>query len=208
MTSSLIFAQGIVTEAARRISFPVPLCSAAEQMYLMGLLNGLGSEDDAGMVRMYFPSFAAPKNSNINLSSNEKDVQEKLQLVLDFLEIVHLVAAAEATAFAHRLDLDLKQFVILVNDAAGATTAFRNISPHLLIALGTPDVMVASEAADVSVGVCINRLNKVVSKARSEFCPLHLANAALGVLTVVKHMAGSNAGVSSTVKFYTGNLGK
>lgn len=46
---------GIVTSSARAQGFPVPLSSAAEQLYLSGAAAGYGREDDAGLVRVYLP---------------------------------------------------------------------------------------------------------------------------------------------------------
>lgn len=45
--------KGIVTAAARRSTFPVPIANVAEQQYLQGAAQGFGREDDAGVVRVY-----------------------------------------------------------------------------------------------------------------------------------------------------------
>ena len=44
---------GLVTSAARERKLPVPLASAAEQLYLMGAAEGLGRVDDAAVVKLY-----------------------------------------------------------------------------------------------------------------------------------------------------------
>jgi len=44
---------GIVTSSARKLGFPVPLASAAEQLWLSGANAGYGRDDDAGLVRMF-----------------------------------------------------------------------------------------------------------------------------------------------------------
>ena len=195
-----------MTEAARLHGFPVPLSSAAEQAYLTGLLQGFGAEDDAGMVRIYCANLVAPASQPSEVPSQE-DAKERMQLVLDLLEIVHLVAASEATCFAKRLGLDLGQFVLLVNDAAGATRAFRVVSPSILKALGiTPLGAGDVVTGNTSLGSCITRLNKVVHTARSLTCPLHLATATLGVLTATRQMVEPMLGVSSTVDYYLGDV--
>ena len=150
---------------------------------------------------MYCPGFNAP-DSHPSESLGHQDIQGRTQLVLDLLEMVHLVAAAEAIAFAHQLRLDLKQFVVLVNDAAGATAAFRRINPFMMKALGDTGADTEDTTADVSLESCIERLNNVVGRARNEACPLFLGNAALGVLNVARHLAGPRAGISSLIRYY------
>lgn len=44
-----------MTSAARRANFPVPVANVAEHQYLQGAAQGLGREDDAGVVRVYLP---------------------------------------------------------------------------------------------------------------------------------------------------------
>ncbi|EON69865.1 hypothetical protein W97_09128 [Coniosporium apollinis CBS 100218] len=47
---------GIVTSTGRLHGFPLPLASAAEQLYISGSSQGLGLEHDAGVVRTYIPT--------------------------------------------------------------------------------------------------------------------------------------------------------
>lgn len=47
---------GIVTSSARSYGFPLPLSSAAEQLYLSASSQGYGREDDAGLVRIFTPN--------------------------------------------------------------------------------------------------------------------------------------------------------
>jgi 3-hydroxyisobutyrate dehydrogenase-like beta-hydroxyacid dehydrogenase len=47
--------KGIVTSSARLQRFPLPLASAAEQLYLSASLQGYGKEDDSGLVRLFTP---------------------------------------------------------------------------------------------------------------------------------------------------------
>ncbi|KAF4960756.1 hypothetical protein FSARC_10385 [Fusarium sarcochroum] len=46
---------GIVTSTARTLQVPTPLASTAEQLYIAGAAQGFGSEDDAGLVRLFLP---------------------------------------------------------------------------------------------------------------------------------------------------------
>lgn len=48
--------QGIVTSSARSHGFPLPLSSAAEQLYLSASSQGFGKEDDSGLVRTFTPT--------------------------------------------------------------------------------------------------------------------------------------------------------
>ena len=44
---------GIVQDMARGARFPVPLASAALQMFLMAAASGMGRDDDASVARLY-----------------------------------------------------------------------------------------------------------------------------------------------------------
>lgn len=43
---------GLVVDSARRVAFPAPLARAAEQLYLIGRRRGLGTLDDAAVLRV------------------------------------------------------------------------------------------------------------------------------------------------------------
>jgi 3-hydroxyisobutyrate dehydrogenase-like beta-hydroxyacid dehydrogenase/uncharacterized protein YgbK (DUF1537 family) len=47
---------GIVTSSGRLNGFPLPLSSAAEQLYINASSQGFGRQDDSGLVRIYNPS--------------------------------------------------------------------------------------------------------------------------------------------------------
>ncbi|EGY22028.1 hypothetical protein VD0002_g4074 [Verticillium dahliae] len=47
---------GIVVSSARSLQFPLPLASAAEQLYIWGSAQGYGREDDSGLVRVFQPN--------------------------------------------------------------------------------------------------------------------------------------------------------
>ncbi|GAB0139113.1 hypothetical protein EsDP_00007328 [Epichloe bromicola] len=44
-----------VVSTARRLHFPLPLGSAVEQLFIAGVSQGFGCDDDAGFVRLYLP---------------------------------------------------------------------------------------------------------------------------------------------------------
>jgi len=50
---------GIVLDAARKASFPLPLTAAAHQMFLMATAGGHGSEDDSAVIKI-FPGIELP----------------------------------------------------------------------------------------------------------------------------------------------------
>ena len=61
---------GIVLDAARKLSFPLPLASAAHQLYLATAAAGHGAEDDSAVIKFYaelagieLPGAAAPTPS-------------------------------------------------------------------------------------------------------------------------------------------------
>jgi 3-hydroxyisobutyrate dehydrogenase len=43
---------GLVTDAARASSYPAPLASVAEQLYLAGRRAGLGRRDDSSLIEV------------------------------------------------------------------------------------------------------------------------------------------------------------
>lgn len=47
---------GIVGDAARRLGLPAPVAAAAEQLYLSGRSQGLGSHDDSAVIRAVAPA--------------------------------------------------------------------------------------------------------------------------------------------------------
>jgi putative dehydrogenase len=50
---------GIVLDASRKLTMPMPLASAAHQMYLQAAAKGLGGEDDSALIKI-FPGIELP----------------------------------------------------------------------------------------------------------------------------------------------------
>ena len=46
---------GIVGKATRAAGLPSPVAAAAEQLYLLGLAQGLGAEDDSSVIKVIAP---------------------------------------------------------------------------------------------------------------------------------------------------------
>ncbi|TDK28045.1 NAD(P)-dependent oxidoreductase [Arthrobacter crusticola] len=52
---------GIVTKAARAVSLPTPLASAAEQLFLLGQAQGHGAADDSAVITVIAPEKPSPQ---------------------------------------------------------------------------------------------------------------------------------------------------
>jgi 3-hydroxyisobutyrate dehydrogenase-like beta-hydroxyacid dehydrogenase len=64
--------KGIVTSSARSEKFPLPISSAAEQLYLSASSRGYGKEDDSGLVRLFTQSASAVHDQAIKDSPDHK----------------------------------------------------------------------------------------------------------------------------------------
>ena len=54
----------VATAVARSLHFPLPLASAAEQVYVSAVARGYGDDDEAGLLRAYLPSTLERKNES------------------------------------------------------------------------------------------------------------------------------------------------
>ena len=176
----------------------MPLVSTAEQVYLSGVTNDIGAEDDAGMVRMYCQSFVAPDVRS--KSTDSQTAPSDPRVVSELLESIHLVAAAEAIAFARYLNMDLAQFYSLVNNAAGASWMFKNIGAKMM---GLSHE--SSLQSNKSISDAIKKLSVVVQTARDLSCPLYLGNATLNILLNVGRRGWCSHGSESAIKYYEAN---
>ncbi|KAJ5757740.1 uncharacterized protein N7511_006434 [Penicillium nucicola] len=183
---------GIITTSARQSQFPVPLSSAAEQVYLSALLQGYAAVDDSSMVRQYF----AEPIMKVSSTKSAEETAEALRLVLDLMEVTNLVAAAEAIAFARYLNVDLKQFFTLVSDAAGASRQFVTKGLEMI------EGRIGQSAGSETIDAAISRLEKASQKARDLHCPLNLGNAALSVLYLSKKAGLGAEGSTSVLKIF------
>jgi 3-hydroxyisobutyrate dehydrogenase len=63
---------GIVTDIAKTAHVPLPLTSAAQQLYLFGERAGLGAQDDSSIVTVLSPDGAFP-GGHPGVNSEEQD---------------------------------------------------------------------------------------------------------------------------------------
>ena len=182
----LIVAQGIITSMARLLNFPSYLVSAAEQVYFAAVDKGYGANDDAGIVRLWTTN---PVNSVKSTLSPEEN-EAKLDLVVNLLTGIHLVAAVESIAFAKHVGLPLPQLYELAVEAAGGSTQFKGFGTKLISILenGTGEEEVRDH---------LGRLKAAINEAQALKCPLYLGGAALNLLI------SANASLEGLLKLYT-----
>jgi 3-hydroxyisobutyrate dehydrogenase len=174
---------------ARLHNFPTPLSSAGEQVYLSGLSRGYGAEDDASMVRMYYPD----PISKVDTTSQSADIN----LIRRLLSSIHICAAAEAIAFAKHLNLDLDQFYGLANDAAGGSTMFREVGAEMIKGLsGT------WEDSRLQISNSARVLSLAVDEARKVNCPVPLASETLNLLLLAQRRGWGTSTVASVVRMW------
>ncbi|EFE37710.1 hypothetical protein TRV_07645, partial [Trichophyton verrucosum HKI 0517] len=185
----------IITKSARIKHFPVPLSSAAEQIYVTGLSRGFGPHDDAGMVRMYYSEAITKVASSATRTPDSKSWATNL--VISLLRNIHLCAAAEAVAFARFLDLDMTQFYELVNAAAGGSFIFKSKATEMIGGIGQPAVPTGR-----TLDEAVDELSVVVQEARNLDCPMYLGAAALGMMHQAKYRGWGKGPDSSVVRLW------
>jgi 3-hydroxyisobutyrate dehydrogenase len=174
---------------ARLLGFPVPLCAIAEQVYFAGADRGWGSQDDAGLVRLW----TSEPVSNIQTSLSDEEKNSKLDLVINLLTGIHLVAVAESIAFAKHVDLPLQQLYELAVEAAGGSTMFKKIGEKVI------PILEGQSGGDESLGGYVDKLKGAVDEAQRIKCPSYLGGGALNLLLA----SGKDASLSGLLKFYT-----
>ena len=146
------------------------------------------------MVRQYYPH----PIKDVDISSAKQDPEAATQLVLDLMQGVNLVAAAEAVAFARSLGVDMAQFFELVSDAAGGSKIFVTRGLEMI----EDRIGAQAPAGTETVDEVVSRLETVVQKAREIHCPVHLGNAALSVLLMAKGKGIGGEGSTSVIGVY------
>lgn len=164
----------IITSEARRIGFPTPLSSAAEQVYFAGLGKGYGPDDDSGMIRVY--TEGAGKVGPV--ASTAQPDEEKLTLVVNLLRGIHLASAAECIAFAKRLGLDLDQVLDLCLNAAGGSVMLDGVGPEILSIFGSAS---ASQQGTESLPKLAQELQDAIDEAQRLKVPVFLGSQALNI---------------------------
>ena len=173
---------GIVTEMARLSKFPTPMSSIAEQVYTAGLARGWGSNDDAGMVRMYYPE---PVMKARRLDGGATELKRRTQLIVSMLVGIHICAAAESIAFAKHVGIPLEQFYDLAIDAAGGSAMFRECGKDMIRGL-KGDAEAWKTAVRPKLDQLIKNLSQGVDEAFVAKSPTFLASGALNLLTLAR----------------------
>lgn len=170
---------GIITSEARRFNFPIPMTSAAEQVYLVGLGRGWGADDDTCLLRLYSEG-VGHVGAVMGLTSGE---DEKLDLVVSLLKGIHLCSAAEAIAFASHVGLDLDQVFELCINAAGGSAMLDKFGPDMIAAFKTGQVgqTHGKDGNDASLQGIVDKLRAAVDEAQRLKIPLFLGNQALNM---------------------------
>lgn len=179
----------IITAEARRVEFPTPMTSAAEQVYFTSLSRGYGSDDDASLIRLYKEGDGAVGPVK-GLAATDED---KKALVVSLLKGIHLCAAAEALAFAAHVGLDLDQVYELCINAAGGSRILSSVGSSIVSILrgkkGEGDVPALETFA--------SELRAAVDEAQALKVPVFLGNAALSLIRIALRSAGGSSSARS-----------
>ena len=167
---------GIITDEAKRSSFPVPITETAKLGYSEAVAKGYGPDDDSSLLRLYTEGVEAGESSALTDA-------EKIALVVDLLKAINLGAAAESLAFANAVGLDLEQVLDLCVNAAGASTMLKQYGPSFIAALraGAASKTAAVAEGAPSLNEVVQRLQGVVEEANRAKVPVALGKKALDV---------------------------
>lgn len=183
---------------ARLHNFPTPLCSTAEQAYLLAVSQGMGGHDDAGMVRLYYPDPISRVSPIATVGDNPAS---KLRLVLQLLASIHIASAAESIAYAKHVGIDLGQFFELASDAAGGSVMFRDRGPDMIQGLnGDPQVWSLSGRSPLDN--VVNDLSVVVQEARKLNCPMFMATETLNLFVFAQRRGWGRKSDASIIRLW------
>ncbi|KAK3719315.1 hypothetical protein LTR37_004534 [Vermiconidia calcicola] len=165
----------IVTDAAREISFPVPLANTAHFTYLQGVQAGMLKEDDAKLVQLYLPNsqgelVAEMSKADVKMNSSH---QVSKETIVDLLSGIHLAASVEGMAFCKELGQDRKLMYEIISKAAGWNAMFTKCIPGML-EKDSWSLAECPEATEVA-----KKLSEAVEKCRLIQYPCPMAAAAL-----------------------------
>ena len=189
---------GIVTKMARLNGFPTPMSSIAEQVYTAALERGWGPNDDAGMVRVYYPEPVAKVEG---LKAGDEEVERRMRLIVRMLVAIHVCAAAESIAFAKQVGIPLEQFYELAADAAGGSLMFKECGKDIIRGLNG-DANAWKTSTRSSLGHLARDLSQAVDMAFEVKCPSFLASGALNLLTFAQKQGGPDDSDASIVKIW------
>jgi 3-hydroxyisobutyrate dehydrogenase-like beta-hydroxyacid dehydrogenase len=186
---------GIITSEARRAEFPVPMTSAAEQVYFAAVARGWGPDDDSGLVRVYTDGREIHTEPHGNGSNGEDPSQAKMKSVVALLKGIHLCSAAETLAFASHLGLDLDQVFELCINAAGDSKMLKSIGPDIIKAFqeGRAAQSWAVEGTSQSLQSIAKELQEAIREAQAIKVPLFLGSQALNVIRLALRAGSKTA---------------
>jgi 3-hydroxyisobutyrate dehydrogenase len=173
---------------ARLLNFPSTLCTIAEQVYFSAADRGWTPNDDAGLVRLW----TSDPVSSVQSPASTEEKNAKLDLVVNLLIAIHLVAAVESMSFAKHVGLPLQQLYELAVEAAGGSAMFKEFGPKLI------PILEGSGSDDEELGTVLKKLKGAVDEAQKIKCPLYLGTGALNQLVA----AGREAKLSGLVNLY------
>ncbi|KAK8030038.1 hypothetical protein PG993_011329 [Apiospora rasikravindrae] len=175
-TTIILKDTSIITAEARRVGFPTPMTSTAEQVYFTGLGRGYGPDDDSSLIRLYWEG----KGKVGPVAATAQTDEAKLALVVGLLKGIHLCSAGECIAFAARLGLDLDQVFELCINAAGGSAMLEAVGPEMMSLVKTTGAAAGSPAGD-SLDKVVSGLQEAVDEAQRLKAPIFLGSQALNL---------------------------
>ncbi|OAA65197.1 3-hydroxyacid dehydrogenase/reductase [Niveomyces insectorum RCEF 264] len=170
---------GIITGEARRTGFVAPLSNVVENAYFNAIARGYGPDDDSSLLRLYTTGleYAPPLPSALaNLPA-----KDRLQFVVNLLQGIHLITAAESLAFAKHVGLDLDQMLDLFVNAAGGTAMLTAHGASIVAALRNGKAAsgwAAESTADGTLESIVAGLEASLDVAQQIKAPLYLGTQA------------------------------
>lgn len=186
----------IITQEARRVGFPTPMTSAAEQVYFASLGKGFGPEDDAGLIRMYTEG----KGRVGPVKGLAESDDAKLTLVVNLLRGIHLCSAVETLVFSHFLGLDLDQIFELCINAAGGSAILSAVGPQIIKILRGQSL---DKHSVPQLRAFATELTAAVNEAQRLKVPVSLGAAALNLINLALQGNASEASGELLVKLWT-----
>lgn len=180
---------GIITSEARRLRFPVPIASTAEQAYFIAIGRGWSADDDSSLIRLY------TEGKGRSGQTKEMSDDEKRALIVSLCVGINFCTAAEALTLAHRVGLDLDQVFELCVNAAGGSAIFSQFGQQMITALkqGLPPAQVAGSDGPTSLRAVRDSLEAAVVEAQTLKTPLFLGTQALHLIDLSLKLAGPQA---------------
>lgn len=172
---------------ARLHNFPSTLVQTAEQLYFSAADRGWTTHDDASIVRMW----TSEPVSSIQNKVSDAEKAAKLDLVIDLMKAIHLVAAVESLSYAKHVNIPLQQLYELAVEAAGGSAMFKDFGPAIISIL-------EGKGSDESLSDFLEGLKKAVAEAQKMKCPLFFGSSAVSQLLA----AGKSTNLSGLVGLY------